>query len=290
MNETKALVPYADMEKMATVLGKSNMFGKTPEQLLALMLIAQSEGIHPARAAQEYDVIQGRPALKSQSALARFQEAGGKVVWNVRSETEAEAVFSHPQSGEVPIRWDMAKAAKMGLAGKDNWKKQPGIMLQWRVVAEGVRVCYPACLNRLYLVEEVQDFEPLRNVTPTEKAAQTDMEALGDVRSSKGEYSPEADPGEPATRGDGIAGKIRSIKVELGDIMATEYEEQRIFTKADADDMNADWHPGGRDLTASQNDLDLITGVRDKWADKRFAILAAHEELDGKPAEEPGLS
>jgi hypothetical protein len=296
MANEMALVPYSDMEKMAAVMGKTNMFGKTPDQLLALMLVAQSEGIHPARAAQEYDVINGRPALKSQAALARFQEAGGSIKWIERSDTAAEADFSHPQGGTVRVRWDQAKATKAKLWGKRGregqdtpWTTMPGIMLQWRAVAEGVRVCYPACLNRLYLVEEVQDFEPLRNVTPTEKAAQTDMEALGDVRNSKGEYSPEADPGEPATRGDRIAGKVRAIKVELGDIMATEYEGQRIFTKDDADDMNADWHPGGRDLTASQNDLDLLTKVRDKWADKRFAILAAHDELDGKQAEEQGL-
>jgi hypothetical protein len=32
-------------------------------------------------------------------------------------------------------------------------------MLSARVVAEGVRACYPACLNGVYLAEEVQDFD-----------------------------------------------------------------------------------------------------------------------------------
>ncbi len=159
------MIPYSDLQGMADVMAKSGMFGKSPQQLLALMLIAQAEGLHPARAAQEYDIIQNKPALKSQAALARFQDAGGKIEWIVRSDTVCEAKFSHPQANQITVRWDMARAEKMGLAGKDNWKKQPMIMLQWRVVAEGVRACYPACLNRMYLVEEVQDFEP-RNVTP----------------------------------------------------------------------------------------------------------------------------
>lgn len=163
-----ALIPVADLEKMATVMGKSGLFGKSPDQILSLMLIAQAEGLHPATVAQEYDVIQGRPALKSQAALARFQRSGGSIEWLTRNDEKAEAKFSHPQGGTITVCWDLKKAERMGLAGKDNWKKQPGIMLQWRTVAEGVRACFPACLGQLYLAEEVQDFEPrkMRNVTP----------------------------------------------------------------------------------------------------------------------------
>jgi hypothetical protein len=179
MNE---LIPFQDLQSMANVMARTKMFGKTPDELLSLMLLAQAEGIHPVRAATEYDIIQGRPALKSQAALARFQEAGGRIEWVERSDTRAEAVFSHPQSSEVRVVWDMAKAARMGYATKDNWKKQPGIMLQWRVVAEGIRICYPACLNRQYLVEEVQDFdaprEP-RNVTPIVSQPITDESGNG---------------------------------------------------------------------------------------------------------------
>lgn len=185
MNE---LIPFQDLQSMANVMARTKMFGKTPDELLSLMLLAQAEGIHPVRAATEYDVIQGRPALKSQAALARFQEAGGRIEWVERSDTRAEAVFSHPQSSDVRVVWDMAKAARMGYANKDNWKKQPGIMLQWRVVAEGIRICYPACLNRQYLVEEVQDFdaprEP-RNVTPVVSQPVADESGNGNLLVNK---------------------------------------------------------------------------------------------------------
>ncbi len=253
--DDKALVPFSDMKEMATVLGKSGMFGKTPEQLLALMLIAQSEGIHPARAAQEYDVIQGRPALKGVSALARFQDAGGRVDWKERTDDKCEAVFSHPQSGSVTIAWDMAKAARMGLATKDNWKKQPGIMLQWRVVAEGVRVCYPACLNRMYLVEEVQDFDPVRNVT-----LDSDVAALSDPRGANGEYTKPTDPGELATRGDGTASRMIQLRTEFYSII-----NASAFTAAERKDANAEAHPGGRDLVASEADETLLQGLIDKY-------------------------
>ena len=168
MSNALELTTATDLERMAAAMSKSTLFGKNPDQILSLMLIAQAEGLHPATAVLEYDIIQGKPALKAQSALARFQRAGGKIEWKVRTDIEATASFSHPQSSEVTVTWNMEKAKRMGLSEKDNWKKQPGIMLQWRTVAEGVRICYPACLNRMYLVEEVQDFEApkMRDVTP----------------------------------------------------------------------------------------------------------------------------
>lgn len=162
-----AIISFGELQQMAATMAKSGMFGKTPEQMLSLMMIAQAENLHPALAAMEYDIIQGRPALKGQAALARFQQAGGRIDWLIRTDTEAKAKFTHPQGGELVVSWTMDRARKMGLDGKDNWKKQPGVMLSWRCVAEGVRAIYPACLNRMYLAEEVQDFEPLKNITPS---------------------------------------------------------------------------------------------------------------------------
>lgn len=153
----------SEMQQMANAFAKSQFFGvKTPEQAFALMLIAQAEGRHPATIAQEYDVIQGRPALKSMSALARFQTAGGTIQWTERTDKRCAAVFSHPQGGELEVSWDWTRASAAGLTGKDNWKKFPAQMLSARVVAEGVRAVFPACLNGFYLAEEVKDFDPPR--------------------------------------------------------------------------------------------------------------------------------
>ena len=162
------LIPYDDIEKMASAMVKSGMFGKTKEQLLSLMLIAQGEGIHPAIAAMEYDVIQGKPAINSRAALSRFQAAGGTIQWLERTDMKASAKFTHPQGGELTVEWTMARAGLAGLSEKPNWKKIPAQMLSARVVAEGVRAVYPACLSRMYTVEEVQDFDlpKTRYVTP----------------------------------------------------------------------------------------------------------------------------
>lgn len=152
-----------DVQTMATAIARSGLFGvKTPEQAFGLMLVAQAEGRHPATVAQEYDIIQGRPALKAQAALARFQAAGGKIQWTERGPTACAAEFSHPNGGTLAIRWDMARAQAAQLTGKENWRKFPDQMLSARVVAEGVRAVFPACLNGVYLAEEVQDFDAPR--------------------------------------------------------------------------------------------------------------------------------
>lgn len=150
----------SDIETMAKAITKSGLFGiKSPDQAVALMLVAQSEGRHPASVASEFDIIQGRPALKSQAALARFQAAGGKIQWTSRGPTKCSAKFSHAQGGELEITWTMERANAAGLTGKQTWKQYPDQMLSARVVAEGVRAVFPACLCGVYLAEEVQDFD-----------------------------------------------------------------------------------------------------------------------------------
>lgn len=166
------LVPVDQIMVMANAVAKSGLFGvKTPEQAMALMLIAQAEGNHPAIAARDYHVIQGRPALKADAMLARFQQAGGKVNWDTYTDTEVKATFSHPSGGSITLSWTIDQAKKIGIAGKDNWKNYPRAMLRARVISEGIRTVYPGCVVGVYTPEEVQDFDTKprveKDVTPT---------------------------------------------------------------------------------------------------------------------------
>jgi len=155
MNEIVAL---QDIERAGNYIAKSGLFGvKTPEQAIALMLVAQAEGRNPFEAARDYHIIQGRPALKADSILARFQQAGGTVRWMELSDTKAVAEFSHPQGGKVTIDWDLDRAKRAGLLGKDNWRNYPRQMLRARVISEGVRTIYPGVCVGTYTVEEEQD-------------------------------------------------------------------------------------------------------------------------------------
>ena len=162
------IVALQDIERAGNYIAKSGLFGvKTPEQAIALMLVAQAEGRNPFEAARDYHIIQGRPALKADSILARFQQAGGSVRWIELSDTKAVAEFSHPQGGKVTIDWDLDRAKRAGLLGKENWRNYPRQMLRARVISEGVRTIYPGVCVGTYTVEEVQDMAPEK---PAEEA------------------------------------------------------------------------------------------------------------------------
>jgi hypothetical protein len=150
----------SDIELMARAIAGSKLFGiTTPEQALALCLIAQSEGRHPASAAQDYHIIQNKPSKKADAMLRDFLNAGGKVEWHTLDDTTADATFTHPSGGSARITWDMARAKKAQLT-TPMWSKYPRQMLRSRTVSEGVRTIYPMATSGMYVPEEVQEFAP----------------------------------------------------------------------------------------------------------------------------------
>ena len=165
----------ADIERMALSMSKSGLFPgmRTPDQAIALMLLAHAEGMHPAIAARDFDVIQGRQAKKAEAMMRDFMRSGGKVDWHELTDTAAEATFSHPQGGSLKLRWDMDRAKKADLGGKDMWRKYPRQMLRARLISEGVRTVFPLATSGMYVPEEVRDIDerPMADVTPPAEPA-----------------------------------------------------------------------------------------------------------------------
>lgn len=215
-------VALGDMQVMASAIVKSGLFGmKTPDQALALMIVATAEGRHPGSVASDYHIIQGRASLKADSMLARFQQSGGRVEWHDHTNEKVSATFSHPAGGSLRIDWDMARAKAAGLGGKDNWKSYPRQMLRARVISEGVRATFPAVLNGMYTPEEVGEFDAPRPV----RAVAAKVEPVVEVKAE-----PVVEPvAVPATETKAIEAEVVSI-----DTAAEEPEwaitlEKRIF-------------------------------------------------------------
>lgn len=155
------IVPFKELEGMASYIVRSKLFGaKDESQAMSLMLLAQAEGMHPMAAIQDFDIVQGRPARKTHSILARFQSAGGTVSWEEVNATRAVGTFTHKQGGSLRVEWTFEQAKKVGLTGKDNWKNYPQAMLRARCIAEGVRAVYPGAIGGMLTVEEAQDLTP----------------------------------------------------------------------------------------------------------------------------------
>lgn len=157
-----ALVPWADVQQMAQVVVRSQLFPsiKTEQAAMTLMLLCQAEGLHPIQALRRYDIIQGRPALKADAMLADFMKHGGKVNWVQLTNEVVEADFHAPGlTGPVRIRWGTEEARTAGLLDKENWRRYPRAMRRARVISEGVRTAMPAVNTGIHTPEEVRDFD-----------------------------------------------------------------------------------------------------------------------------------
>ena len=268
MTDEKALVvkddrtefSIAEIEKIGSAIAKSGLFGmRTPEQAIALCLIAHAEGQHPATAALEYDIIQNRPSLKAKAMLARFQNSGGSVVWHQRDDEVAEATFKHPVGGEITVRWDMDRAKQAGLEGKDNWRKYPRAMLSARVISEGVSTTYPGAA-RFYTPEEVQDFDNDWNKGP--KTVQGESKII--------ETTPEPES-EPVQKEKSNAVADAKAKIEAANKAADKKEKPKSKLKpvrqkpkpkkASASDILSAIDPGEAAMTGDELDEEVVEKI-----------------------------
>ena len=157
------LIPIDQISLMAKAIADSKLFGiQTPAQALALGLLCQAEGRHPAEAARDYHIINGKPSLKSDAMLARFQQAGGRVEWHEYAHDVVSGTFTHPQGASLKVTWTTKDAERAGLTGNPTWKKFPRQMLRARCISEAVRSIFPAVLSGCYAPEEVTEFAPVQ--------------------------------------------------------------------------------------------------------------------------------
>ena len=160
---------FDQMERMASAVAKSGLFAvKTPEAALTLMLVAQSEGTHPAQAMMDYDLIEGKPSLKSGAMLARFIRAGGRVEWLEQSDAKVAGKFTAPNGQSLTVSWDNERVKTAQLANRPNHQKYPMQMKRARCISEAIRALYP--VTTLYTPEEIRDGAPEIDITPVSQA------------------------------------------------------------------------------------------------------------------------
>lgn len=236
-----ALVPVDQVERMALAVAKSGLFGvKTSDQAMALMLIAQAEGMHPAIAARDYHVINGRPTLKSDAMLARFQAAGGTVRWGDYTDKRVTGTFSHPQGGSVEVAWTVEMATTAGLTKNPTWRSYPRQMLRARCISEGIRTVFPGVVVGTYTPEEAEDeparFTPAQTVTEPADEVLTFAQVMQRIDAAR--TVEELNALKPAIRGldrEGRAEATDAAKVRAGQIRAQDVTDIEPTKASDAD-------------------------------------------------------
>lgn len=175
----QAMAEFELQQRMAKMFAASGLFadlkGIPQEQAIAQayfrIALGASMGYSPAESMQGIDIIQGRPAIGAHLRAARVEAAGitwpqmvlndkgcwmplcqyGRPMLQPKINAETGEMLATPDGKpvmvQVVVSFTMADATKMGLTGKDNWKKNPHDMLFARCVTRVQRRYAPSALG-----------------------------------------------------------------------------------------------------------------------------------------------
>lgn len=162
--QQSSAMSITEIQQVARMVAASRLFpGIDNEQAaFTLMMLCQSEGLHPMAAVKRYHIIKGRPSMRADAIQAEFQRQGGSLLILEKSERRAAAVFYHPSyPGKDGFELSVSIEDLSGPGGvavaNDMYKKWPRQMLWARLVSEGVRTILPGVIVGIYSDAEVED-------------------------------------------------------------------------------------------------------------------------------------
>lgn len=129
-----------------------------PDEITAAILTGQELGLQPMTSLKSIDVIQGQPALRAHAMRAILQSQGHEIEL-VQSSDTACTMRGRRKGAEnwQTVEWDIPRAQKLGLLGKDQWKKQPKTMLIARATGEICRLTASDALHGMPYAQEELD-------------------------------------------------------------------------------------------------------------------------------------
>lgn len=135
-----------------------------PANVLIAVNLGQAMGLGPAESLYRINVIQGKPTASAELIAAQVRKAGHKLrITKDEAHQSVTATIVRCDDPDYPISEtrDAAWAKSMGLASKDNYKRQPMTMLTWRAITAAAREACPEALYGVaYTPDEMTDFQP----------------------------------------------------------------------------------------------------------------------------------
>lgn len=169
--------------QFSEMLAKSQMVPKAyqnkPEDIMVAVQWGYEIGLAPLQALQNISVINGKPSVYGDAAMALVQAS--PICEGVDEYMEGEgtpnpvAVCVARRKGRNPViaRFSVEDAKRAGLWGKSGpWQSYPKRMMQMRARGFALRDAFPDVLKGLITAEEAQDYpseavpRPARDVTP----------------------------------------------------------------------------------------------------------------------------
>ena len=166
--------------KYCEVLASSSLvpagFRGKPEDVFVAIEFGQMVGLNPMQALTNIAVINGRPSIWGDAALALVKASGKMEYIKEYFKDDETAVCETKRKDEtvaVVREFSMKDAEKAGLLNKSTWKQYPKRMLQMRARAWALRDAYPDVLSGIQITEEMQDVEVVGETQRSEIKAET---------------------------------------------------------------------------------------------------------------------
>lgn len=153
---------------------------RTPEQVLVAVQWGAEVGFSPMQALNSIPVINGRPSIMVEPALALALASGLLVQRADRFEGEGlsrTAIVGLVRKGGMAIerRFSVEDAKRAGLESKDIWRSYPDRMLLARALGYALKDLFPDVLRGMAVAETLDDFtlpeREERDITPRPRPA-----------------------------------------------------------------------------------------------------------------------
>lgn len=248
---------YNLMAKLARIAAQSGYSKQNETQAMFIMLKGFELGISPMQALDGIQVIQGKTTVSPQLMLALINRSGQLEDMEIDS-TAVRCIVTMKRVGRSPHTetFTMDNAKAMQLAGKDNWNKQPAVMLKWRAVSACARIVFPDVIQGMY--------------TPEEMGAEVSEDASGEIVIEQAPLAVLPPPNVEASTGEIVEGVITETAPESNATSPNSSATAETDT-VPVDDQNS--APNGK--TPAER-LGTPNGQRiGKWSYDRNALLTA---------------
>lgn len=176
-----------DLIEIGNKIAQSGMYGTTnPGDGLIIAATCQQEGFSLLRFFELYHIVGGKPTMKADAMLSRFEEVGGEYQILQRTSEVAECCMKYKnRTLTASFSWKDAQEedytkAKDGKSLKDNWKtpRRRMQMLWARLISDMIRTICPLANKGTYTPEEVMDtidITPISLEPPKPKATKPEI-------------------------------------------------------------------------------------------------------------------
>ena len=186
---------------------------KTPAQALIVMQTGNDLCLTWTEAFRSINVIHGRPCMSAQLLIALCHRTREVEQAYIQETTPDKAVYLLKRKGQpafvsifTRIEADKARFSvawdkdKQQWKTKDNWEKQPAVMLIWRAMSRAARFVFPDAICGIYTPEEIAEEVALStdletNETKVDEVMPAENQTSGEAATQPGSKSREENLG-----------------------------------------------------------------------------------------------